>query len=57
MSDVDREALHDWLDHRAELRADAMPDRPEYEDEPEAAVCPCGAPLEECCACAPEQPR
>ena len=32
--DVEREALHDWLDQRDALRADAMPDRSEYEDQP-----------------------
>jgi hypothetical protein len=37
--DVDREALHDWLDQRDALRADAMPDRSEYEDPPPG--CPC----------------
>lgn len=41
--DVDREALHDWLDVRRDLAADERPDRADYEDEP---VCMyCGAPL------------
>jgi hypothetical protein len=31
--DVDREALHDWLDQRDELAADERPDPSEYLDD------------------------
>lgn len=42
--DVDREALHDWLDERDALRADARPDSSEYEEEPETCQL-CGGEL------------
>lgn len=45
LEDVDREALHDWLSVRDELRADAMPDRSEYEDDPDDPGVDCGLAL------------
>jgi hypothetical protein len=41
--DVDREALHDWLDERDALRADDRPSLAEYWDEDD--ICRCGRRL------------
>lgn len=43
--DVDREALHDWLNERDALRADARPDPSEYEDPPDTCQS-CGGVIE-----------
>jgi hypothetical protein len=48
--DVEREALHDWLDQRSALLADAKPDRSEYEDPPAGCPC-CGEWLDEASEC------
>ena len=47
MSDVDREALHDWMDERDALAADERPHPSEYADlEPDEFVCDvCGHEL------------
>jgi hypothetical protein len=41
VNDVDREALHDWLDERDGLAADERPHPSEYEDR-EHDPCPMG---------------